>query len=106
MEASRLTRVHVEVAENLVEITWDERDMLIAHLRAVAGHNSIIERFWAVGASKPVVLDNDERSRLRVMLELWGLTVLPDGLARLLLALVQADPSGGVGTALFAAETD
>jgi hypothetical protein len=102
---SRLARVHVEVAESLVEITWDERDMLIAHLTAAAGHDSIIESFWAVGASRPVVLNDEQRSRLRVMLELWGVTVLPDGLARLLLALVQADPGGGVGTALLA-ETD
>jgi hypothetical protein len=99
MEASRLDRVHIEVAENLVEITWDERDTLLRRLRIVSGCDTIIERFWAVGASSPVELDDEQRSRLRVMLELWGVSVLPDGLARLLLALVQADPGGDVGTA-------
>jgi hypothetical protein len=46
--------------------------------------------------SKPVDLDAGQRSRLRVTLELWGVSVLPDGLAELLIALVHADPSGGV----------
>ena len=34
-------------------------------------------------------------------LELWGVSVLPTGLARLLIALVQADPGGEVGTAFL-----
>jgi hypothetical protein len=54
-----------------------------------------------VGASRPVELDDEQRSHLRVTLELWGVSVLPDGLARLLVALVQADPGGDVGTAFF-----
>ena len=99
MDASQIGRVHVEVAENLVEITWDERDTLLRRLRIVGGCDTIIERFWAVGASRPVELDDEQQARLRVMLELWGLSVLPDGLARLLIALVQADPGGSVGTA-------
>ena len=49
MEANRLDRVHIEVAENIVEITWDERDTLLVKLRDVAGCETIIERFWAVG---------------------------------------------------------
>jgi hypothetical protein len=101
METSRLARVHVEVAENLVEITWGERDTLLDKLRFVTGCETIIERFWSAGASRPVELDDEQRSRLRVTLELWGVSVLPDGLARLLIALVQADPGGQVGTALF-----
>jgi hypothetical protein len=101
METSRLARVHIEVAENLVEITWGERDTLLDKLRFVAGCETIIERFWSVGASSPVELDDEQRSRLRVTLELWGVSVPPDGLARLLIALVQADPGGQVGSALF-----
>jgi len=95
--------VHIEVAENLVEITWGERDRLLDKLGDVAGSETIIERFWAVGASRPVVLDDLQRSLLRVTLELWGISVLPDGLARLLIALVQADPGGRVGTGSLAA---
>ena len=89
MEGSRLDRVHIEVAENLVEITWEERDRLLEKLRTVAGCETIIERFWAVGASLPVELNDEQRSRLRVALELWGVSVLPDGLARLLIAAAQ-----------------
>jgi hypothetical protein len=98
MGANRLSLVHVEVAENLVEITWDERSALLDKLGDAAGSETIIERFWAVGASRPVVLNDVQRSRLRVTLELWDVTALPDGLARLLVALVKADPSGDIGT--------
>ncbi len=93
--------MHVEVGENLVEITWDERTALLDKLSDMADSGTIIERFWAAGASIPVVLNDEQRSRLRVMLELWGVSVLPDGLARLLLALVQADPGGDVGPVFF-----
>jgi hypothetical protein len=94
MGATRHARVHVEVGENLVEITWDERTALLDKLGDVPDSGTIIERFWSGGASKPVALDNEQQMRLRVTLELWGITVLPDGLVRLLLALVQADPGG------------
>ena len=101
MEASRLHKVKVDVKGNIVEITWDERDTLLNKLRIVAGCQKVVQRFEAVGASRPVELNDDRRSRLRVTLELWGVSVLPDGLARLLVALVQADPGGDVGTAFF-----
>ncbi len=98
MEASRLDRVQVDVAEEIVEIAWDERDTLLRKLRTVAGCETIVQKFEAVGASCPVELGDEQRSRLRVTLELWGVSVLPDGLARLLVALVRADPGGSVGT--------
>ncbi len=98
MEASRLDRVQVDVAEEIVEIAWDERDTLLRKLRTVAGCETIVQKFEAVGASSPVELGDEQRSRLRVTLELWGVSVLPDGLARLLVALVRADPGGYVGT--------
>jgi hypothetical protein len=92
MEASRVTFAHVEVANNLVEITWDERDALLNRLRDTAETETIIDRFWSAGASRPVILNERQRLRLRVALERWGITVLPEGLTRLLIALVQADP--------------
>ena len=97
MQASRLDRVHIDVEGEIYEIAWDERDALLDNLSSVAGYETIIERFWAVGASTPVYLDAEQRLRLRVALELWGLTELPDGLADLLIALVRADPGGDVG---------
>jgi hypothetical protein len=101
MGASRTEhRVHVEVGENLVEISWDERTALLDKLSNMADSGPIIERFWSGGASTSVVLNDKQRSCVRVILELWGVSVLPDGLARLLLALVKVDPGGDVGTAL------
>jgi hypothetical protein len=75
-----------------------QRDALLEKLESIAGCDTIVEKFDAVGASRPVQLDDEQRSRLRVALELWGVSVLPDGLARLLIALVRADPGGRVGT--------
>ncbi len=98
MAAGRLDRVQIVVAGEIVEITWDERDTLLEKLETIAGCDTIVEKFDAVGASRPVHLDDEQRSRLRVALELWGVSVLPDGLARLLIALVRADPGGQVGT--------
>jgi hypothetical protein len=97
VNASRLDRVQVSVAGQLVEITWDERDTLLRKLLTVAGSDAIIAKFEAVGASRPVELEDAERAHLRVTLELWGVSVLPDGLARLLIALVRVDPGGHVG---------
>ena len=94
MEARRLDRVQVNVAGNAVEITWDERDTLLGKLRVLAGCEAIVQNFEAVGASRPVELDDEQRSRLRLTLELWGVSVLPDGLTHLLLELVRADPRG------------
>jgi len=99
MEASRLDRVQIDVAGNIVEITWDERDALLEKLRGVAGSDAVIAKFEAVGASRPVELEDGERGHLRVALEFWeGVSVLPDGIACLLAALVQADPGGHVAT--------
>jgi hypothetical protein len=98
MAAGRLDRVQVDVSGEIIEISWGERDALLEKLETIAGCDAIVEKFDAVGASRPVQLDDEQRSRLRVALELWGVSVLPDGLARLLIALVRADPGGRVGT--------
>jgi hypothetical protein len=98
---SRLNRVQVDVAGTIVDITWDERDKLLEKLGRVAGCETIVKKFEAVGASRPVELDDEERQRVRVMLELWGITVIPDGLDELMLALVRADPGGDVGGGQF-----
>ena len=67
MEASRLDRVRIDVAGNFVEITWDERDTLLGKLRVLAGCETIVQNFAeAVGASRPVELDDEQRSRLRL----------------------------------------
>jgi hypothetical protein len=98
---SRLDRVQVDVEGEIVEISWSDRDTLLEGLERVAGCETIVQKFEAVGASRPVQLDAEQRLRLRVALELWGISVLPDGLMRLLLALVRADPGGDVSTGRF-----
>jgi hypothetical protein len=90
----RLDRVEVNVAGEIVDITWDERDQLLGKLRVLEGSETIVLNFEAVGASRPVELTEEQRSQLRVILELWGVNVLPEGLADLLMALVRADPAG------------
>jgi hypothetical protein len=96
MERSRLDHLYVDVAGTLVEISWAERDWLLRKIRVVAGFETIVWKFEAVGASRRVRLDFDDRARLRAPLEFWG--ELPDGLAQLLDALVQAAPGGHAAT--------
>jgi hypothetical protein len=92
MERSRLDQVHVDVAGNLVEIAWAaEREWLLRKVETVAGFETIDAQFEAVGASRPVELDFDERAGLRAALEVWE-RELTDGLTQLLDALVQAAP--------------
>src|ERR1019366_2083479 len=102
MEASRLDRVQVDVAGEIVEISWGERDTLLERITVVAGSETIVGKFEAVGASRPVELDDGERARLRTALRLWeavAFTGLSDGMARLLAAVVRADSAGRqVGT--------
>ena len=71
MERSRLDQVYVDVAGTLVEIAWAERDWLLEKIRVVSGFETIVAQFEAVGASRPVELDFDERARLRAPLEFW-----------------------------------
>jgi hypothetical protein len=88
MEASRLDRVRIDVAGEIVEITCDERDILLKELAFAEGTKAIRERFEAVGASRPVELDDDDRARLRKALDDWGSDRLqPNGIARLHAAL-------------------
>jgi hypothetical protein len=89
----RLDRVHVDVAGEIVMITWDERDVLLEELAWAAETKSIRVKFEAVGASRPVELDAEERTRLRTALDEWGSDRLqPEGIARLHTALVRAEP--------------
>ena len=52
MEVSRLDRVQIDVAGKVVEISWNERKTLLFELRFVAGCETIIEIFKAVGAGR------------------------------------------------------
>jgi hypothetical protein len=84
--------VHVDVAGEIVEITWTDRDVLLEELAFAEGTKPIRERFEAAGASPTVELDAEERTRLRAALDDWGEDRLqPEGIARLHAALVRAE---------------
>jgi hypothetical protein len=93
MASGRLTKVQVDVAGEIVELTWGERDTLLSKLRFIADGDPIVDRFLAA-ASRPVELNDEQRARLRIALELWGVRVMPNGLSRLLVALVRANKGG------------
>jgi hypothetical protein len=94
MEAGRLDRVQVDVAGEIITISWDERDVLLEELAFAEGTKPIRERFEAVGASRPVELDREQRERLQAALDAWGSDRLqPEGIARLHAALAHAWPA-------------
>ena len=102
MEESPLDRELVDVAGEIVEISRRDRDALLQELCIVPGCETIRERFEVGSKQRPVELDGEQRSHLRVVLEVWERDGLPpDGIAGLLAALVRADPHGHVGTASF-----
>ena len=94
MESTRLDRVRVDVAGEIVLITWDERDVLLEELAFAEGTKPIRESFEAVGASRQVELDVEQQARLRTALDDWGSDRLqPEGIVRLHAALVRAAPA-------------
>lgn len=99
MEETRLDRVRVQVADETVEITWDEREALLTRLRDTHKRETIVAKFNAVMATRAVVLNPDEQEPVRAVLRLWDQDEhgLPDGLVGLLSALVRADPGGHIG---------
>jgi hypothetical protein len=91
MEASSPVRIGVHVPGELVEITLEERDFLLEELCFAADCKSIRERFEVGRTTRPLVLDGEQRLRLRAVLaSLEGEVALPDGLSRLLAALERA----------------
>jgi hypothetical protein len=92
MEASRLERVQIDVAGEIITISWSERDVLLEELAFAPDTKPIRIKFEAVGASRPVELDDEDQARLRTALDDWGSDRLqPEGLARLHAALTRAD---------------
>lgn len=101
MESSGPGKVHIDVAGELVEISWDEREELLERIRIVAEDRAIVAKFEAAGTRRPVELDQKELGRLRMTLELWkaiALEDLPDGIESLLTAVAKEDP-GDTGVA-------
>jgi hypothetical protein len=75
------------------EISWASRDQLLEEIRHLAAGPAIVEKFTAVGASRPVELNADEKALLVDAIELMGrnagaLDKIPDDLVELRHALV------------------
>lgn len=88
MEASGLDRVRVDVAGEIVEISRDDRDVLLEELAWAADTKSIRVLLEAAEPGQPVELDAEQRDRLCVALDDWGTDRLqPEGIARLHAAL-------------------
>jgi hypothetical protein len=93
VEANRSDAVRVGVAADVVEISYDERDRLVRKLTIVSGFDPIIDKLASADSGGTVVLDLTDRLRLRAALEAWvNSGELPEGIARLLSALVRAGP--------------
>jgi hypothetical protein len=60
MEAGRLDQVQIDVAGELVEISWDERNELLERIRIVVDDETILAKFEAAGTRRPVQLDGSE----------------------------------------------
>jgi hypothetical protein len=58
----RLNRVRVSTHDGEFDLDWNEREELIATLSAVPGSESVIERFRAVGATRPVELTDEQKA--------------------------------------------
>ena len=86
--AERPDRVEIDLAGEVVEISWHERDILLEELAWAPETKSIRESFEAVGPSRAEELDAGQRARLRAALDDWGEARLqPEGIARLHAAL-------------------
>ena len=99
MEATHPEQVRVELGDEIVEITWAEREALLERLRDIHGRETIIARFNAVVEHRTVVLDHDDSALVRVVLQTWNQEGgLPNGLADLLHAFERAEAGGSGGT--------
>jgi hypothetical protein len=96
VEANRPDRVQIEVADQTVDITWDDREALLEKLRDIHGRETIIAKFNAVGENRAIVLDPNEWDPVRSVLQAWERDASAPrcGIEALLSALVRADQAG------------
>jgi hypothetical protein len=98
----RLDTVAVAYSRGVVEIPWDSRDQLLAEIRHLDSAQPTIAAFEAVGASRPVTLDNDQASLVIQAIDVWmrnvgGPDKLPGGIFALRNALIDQLHDAGLG---------
>jgi hypothetical protein len=64
----RLGRAQVNVGEGIVVMPWKERDWLLREIRSFDSARRIIRAFEAVGASRPLKLDDTDELELYDMI--------------------------------------
>jgi hypothetical protein len=97
MSSNGTSRIRIDVAGEIVEMTSRERDMLLVGLAWAPGVQAVRRKFAAVGTARPVELDYRDRLELWNALGGLGTDFLePDGIARLHCALGAARPDASV----------
>ncbi len=89
----RLDRVTIRVGRDLIEIPWSSRDALLDEIRHLDSAKPVVAAFEAVGASRPVALEQDGMALLVQTIHVMssnagGMHRVPEGLADLRHALV------------------
>jgi hypothetical protein len=84
----RLDRVTVTTRYGDVELPWASRDALLQEIRHLESARSTIAKFEAVGATRPVVLEPDEKNLVVEAIHVMsrnagGMQNLPEGLEQL-----------------------
>ena len=106
----RLDHVTIALTGGDVSVTWDTRQALLARLQSVRETVSLRASFDAVGASRPVELNDGQRTALLAALEEWSRDGTYDPMPEELLTLRAAlgddlnrvdghGPAGGVADA-------
>lgn len=88
---SRLDIVNVQLGREAVELPWASREALLARLRAVESTDAIVRAIEAVGTSRPVTLNAEQKPVVLGVVEAWfeevDLAGLPAGIVELRNAL-------------------
>jgi len=67
-----IDRVRVSTRRGIVEITWEERQELVARLRRADEARSLVATFVAAGTSRPVEVTADEEIVPVAVLDDWS----------------------------------
>jgi len=86
---------HVQIAlsHQTITIPWESRDALLRRLRRVESLADVAREFEAVGTSRPVKLNREQKDGLLGLIAVWadevgGYSGLPEGVAKLWHGLV------------------
>jgi hypothetical protein len=67
----RLDRVQVDLEGNVIDLTWAERQALVAHLREIVNTEGLARDFENAGTSMPVTVAGKDVDELLSVLSYW-----------------------------------